>query len=80
MELSGETNKEGGGGIASARNVLSGSGPGSITLWGEYLDLVGGNVPEFVVSAHGLTYSDNSAEGKSVEGQDLAKRGSGEGS
>ena len=61
MELAGETTKEGGGKIASASNVLSGGGPRSITLWGEYLDLVGGDVPESVVSAHGLTNSDNSA-------------------
>ena len=53
----GETNKEGGGGTASVGNVLLGGAPGSITLWGRDLDLVGGNVPEAGRSACGLPKS-----------------------
>ena len=43
MDSDGENAKEGGGITASVRNVLSGGVPGSVTLWGQDLGLVGGN-------------------------------------
>ena len=80
MKSDGETDKEVGGGTACVHNVLSGSGTGSITLWGGYLGLVGGDGPEAGGSARGLPKADNGAEGKSAEVWDMVKRGSGEGS
>ena len=61
MELAGETDKEEGGGTVSARNVLSGGGPGSINLWGGDLGLVVGDVPEYGRIARGLPKKDNGA-------------------
>ena len=40
MESAGENAKEGGGGVMSVHNVLSGGGPGSITFWGGDLGFV----------------------------------------
>ena len=54
-------------GTASVRNVLSGSGPDSITLWCRYLGLVRGDDIESGGSARGLPKADNGAEGKSAE-------------
>ena len=71
IELYGGTAKEGGGGTASVRNVLSGGCPGSITFWGEDLGLVGGDVLEYVGIAHGIPKADNKTEGKEAEGLDL---------
>ena len=76
MESAGENDKEGGGGSASACNVLLGGGPGGINFWGRDLGLVGVNVPEAGGGARGITKADSRAEVKSEEGRDLAKCGS----
>ena len=74
-----ETAKERGGGPASVINVISGSVPGVITIWGGDLGFVGGNVPEAGESASGIPQTDYGAEVKVVEVQDLENRGSGKG-
>ena len=79
MESAGETADEGGRRNAGVRNVLSIGVPGSINLWGIDLGLVGGDVTEYGGSARGLPKSDNGAEGKSTEGQEFSKQGSGNG-
>ena len=61
MESAGETDNEGVGGTASARNVLLGGGPVSITIWGRDLGLVGGNVLEAGGSARALPKANNGA-------------------
>ena len=76
MDSARETINEGGGGTASVHNVLLGSGPVSITLWGRDMGLVRSDVPEAGWSARGLSKADNGEEGKTVEGQDLVKQGS----
>ena len=76
MESAGETAKEGGGRAVSVCNVLSGSGPVSITFWVGDLGLVGGNVPEDGGVAHGII---NGTKVRASEGQDLEKCGSREG-
>ena len=69
MELAGETAKEGGGGAASVRNVLSGGCPGSITFWGGDLGLVGSYVLESGGGARGITKADIRAEDRAAEWQ-----------
>ena len=66
MQSDGENSKERRGESASVRNVLSGSGPGSITLWGRDMILVGVDVPESVGSVCGLHMSNNGEEGKAA--------------
>ena len=51
----------------SVRNVLSGSGPVSITLWGGYLGLVGGDFTEAERISCGIPKANNGAEGKVAE-------------
>ena len=80
MESAGETAKEGGGRAVSVCNVLSGSGPVSITFWVGYLGLVGGNVLESGGNARGLPKADNGVEGKEAEVRELSNRGIREGS
>ena len=70
MESAGENDKEGEGGAVSVRNVLLGGGSGSNDFWDGELGLVRGD---------GITNTDNGAEVKAAERQDLAKCGSGEG-
>ena len=47
LDLARETSKEIGGVTVSVRNILSGSGTGSFTLWGGDLGFVDGNVQEY---------------------------------
>ena len=56
-----------------------GSGAGGITFGGGYLGFVGVNVQEYRGSAHDLPQTGDGAELKAAEGQELEKRGSGEG-
>ena len=71
MKLAGVNSKGGGGRAMSVRNVLSGDGIGSITLWGGDLGLVIGDVPEVGVGACGIPKADNGTEGTVSEGRDL---------
>ena len=59
MESAREATKEGGGVTMTVRNILSGGGPDSITLWGRDLGIFGGDVPEAGGSAYGITKADN---------------------
>ena len=63
----------------SVRNVLLGSGPGGVTLWGGDLVLFSGNVQEAGGGALGFPHTGDRSEVQSSERQDLEKRGSGEG-
>ena len=73
MESDGETAKEGGGGVTSVRNFLSGSGPGSITFWVGDLVFVWGNIPGSGGGACGIPKADNWEEGSAAEGRNLEK-------
>ena len=77
MDMARETAKEIEGGPTSVRNVLSGSGAGGITFWGVDLFFFGSDVPEAGWSARSLPQTDGRADGKTAEGRDLEKRGSG---
>ena len=79
LESAGETAKEGGGGSASVRNVLSGGGPVSITFWGRDLGLVGGDVQEPRGGARGIAKAYKGEEDRMAEGLDLKKCGRREG-
>ena len=58
------------------RNVLSGGVTGSINFWGRDLGLVIGDVLEAGGGTCGIPKSDNGAEVRAAEGQDLANFGS----
>ena len=54
MEPARGTSIERGGGPASVRNVLLGSGAGGVTIWGGDLSFVGGNIQEAGGGARGF--------------------------
>ena len=75
MESAGETTKEGGGGATSVRNILLGSGPGSLNFWGGDLGFVVGNVPEAGGAARGILKAYTRAEDNLSERRYLAMCG-----
>ena len=79
MEPARGSTKEKGGGPASVRNFLSGSGAGGITFWCGDLNVAGGDVQEAGGSARGLPQTGDGAEVQAAEGRDLEKCGSGKG-
>ena len=74
MDLARETAKERGGGPASVRNVLLGSGASGVTLWGGDLSFVGGNVQKSGGGARGFPYTGDRSEFQAEEGRDMEKR------
>ena len=78
FETDKETPTDGGGGSISVRNVLSGIGAGSVTIWGGDLGFVGGNIKESSGGACGVSNTCYKREGQASEVQDPEKGSSGE--